>query len=540
MAHPPSSRTRNAQRPRHFVCHSGMVGLVAFLLLSTAIAKQAAPTSDATSACPPGSFIGRATSTTARGLKRFMMVSAYHLEPYSPAYLDNVLADLGRQQIAGIVYTALGEISSFLRKKGSPLDELELNRDIYQRAKAQGANIWLQMRVYANELQTASDPRPHNYTAEEILAQPEVDQAFRERVREEFGLYNKYFASNCVVILFEEAGIYHTPQSGGRFWSSEPNRVGKPNEYYDQMFADRMTAIFAKARAEIKRINPSCSVGMHLGHSVFNNEAVLRAAMDHLRSIGAKPDFIFYDFYLKAQPDFDAYAQKLSRRASFITKTLKLPAYHLAQLHTMNDFQHGLGKTLSKEEIDRVVDLSAQLGFSGIGFYSKNAAPTSDDSNGAFDANSRGQGTVYETSKDRWDYGILKLRELGGVDFRRRFDIVVRGTRQGRLMAKNVQTNRWELIGDLDDARANQGADAVFRELDADRYLSGRALQLKVDGGEPLKEDAANVLPSEPSKTFIESEELANKTAMQHSRAAAQARATPANAADGALTVCAP
>lgn len=539
MAKPPSSHVCAAQ-PRRFLHIFGIASVVAGLLLSTAIARQTAPTPDATNVCPPGSFSGRAVSTTARGLKRFMMVSAYHLEPYSPAYLDNVLADLGRQQIAGIVYTALGEISSFLRKKGSSLDELELNRDIYERAKAQGANVWLQMRVYGNQLQTASDPQPHNYTAEEILAQPEADQAFRERVREEFGLYNKYFAGSCTVIVFEEAGIYHTPQSGGRFWSSEPSRIGKPNDYYDQMFVDRMTGIFAKVREEIKHINPSCSIGMHLGHSVFNNEPVLQSAMDHLRAIGAKPDFIFYDFYLKSQPNFDAYAEKLARRASFITKALKLPAYHLAQLHTMNDFQHGLGKTLSKDEIDRIVDLSVQLGFSGVGFYSKNAAPTSDDSGGAFDANTRGQGTVYETSKDRWDYGVLKLREIGGVDFRHRFDLVVTGAREGRLLAKNVLTNRWELIGDLNDARAKRGSDAVFRELDASRYLTGRALLLKIDGGESLSEDAAYALPSEPSKTFLESEELANKTAMQHSRAAAQARATPVDRADGAVTVCAP
>lgn len=502
--------------------------------------------------CPAGGpvYEGRAERTPSRAIKRFAMVSAYHLEPYSEAYLDNVLADLARQQISGIVYTALGEISKFLReKKGLDMDEMALNRRIFSQARRAGADIWLQMRVYANDLQIEGEA-PRTLTAEEILVSPAADRAFRARVREEFRAYNDFYKNACTVVVFEEAGIYHPPEGGGFFWSSLNTSVGRQTPFWNRIFAERMAGIFEKAQKEIKSINPNCSVGMHLGHSVFIfNPSFLEQAIDGLKAKGAKPDFIFYDFYLESQPDFDAYASKLADRARFITQTLRLPAYHLAQLHTMWNFHGAQGKTPSREEIDRIVELSSSLGYSGMGFYSLNASKTLHFENDPFDPNTRWRSTVYESSKDRWDYGMLKLQEISGVDFRKRFDLVVqrRGDAAVRVYARNAGSNQWELLG-LVEPPARRGGVSVFRGLDADRYLrGGRALAVKfepAEAGRELDSSMASeiwVIPSEPSRDFQTGESLAKEVAMQKSPSSARSESRlSAEAPDkGAVaTVC--
>jgi hypothetical protein len=492
-------------------------------------------------------YHGASVQTDNRQLQRFMMVSAYHLEPYSEAYLNNVLADLGRHGIAGVVYGSLGEISAYLHAQGSNEDEIGLNRHIFDLARRYGAKIWLQERVYGNQLRVGAAP-PRNYTADEILGDAQVRRAFQDRLRAEVQAYNDYFTDSCRVVMFEEAGIYHSAQGGGAFWSSETDRPARADDRHDRMFAQRMSGLFAVGKHEIKALNPHCEVGMHLGHSMFNNAPVLRETFDEMQRSNSRPDFIYYDLYLKAQPDFARYAAKLSERASLIIKDLRLPSFHMAQLHTMNNFQHGLGGTPSQGELDRMVQLDLQLGFSGIGFYGKNGAATAVFENGPLAPNARGQATVYESSRDRWDYGVLKLVELGGADFASLFDLVIRPAGEGEEMvyARNVKTQQWDLLGELSAAGPDLNSPkslVVLRELDAGTYLGDQhRLDLRfaaADGSSGMSSAALWLVPSMPSGAFRGSWTLAEEVDASGTLAGARGRASvKIDGTDGRATLC--
>lgn len=482
-----------------------MRALVAALLLGAT--AQAA----GSAACPAGpAYAGVAQRTPASDLERFMMVSAYRLEPYDESYLDNVLSDLGRHHVDGVLYGTLGAINQDLARHGLPPDELAYNRAIYAKARRYGARLWLQLRVYDNRL-SVDGAAPRNVEAREILAAPAARKAYEEGVRAAFAAYNESFAESCTVVMFEEAGIYHAPQGGGAFWSSEPDRAAgaRPDEAHDRMFATRMRGLFGIASHVIKAANPRCRVGMHLGHSVFDNPPVLREAIAGLEQDGAKPDFIFYDFYLKAQKDYQAYADKLAQREKFIAGTLGLPALHLAQAHTMNNFQHGLGGTPSREELDRMMQLDRQLGFAGVGYYTKNATPTSVFDNQPLAPNSLGQATLYESAKDRWDYAMLKLIEAGGADFSRLFDLALQldGPGDQALYARNQSSGQWDLLGVLTGTphgRIPPRGFTVLRALDAGAYLrDGRALELRFSRGPGAATGVhAWLLPSQPAATY--------------------------------------
>ncbi len=344
----------------------------------------------------------------------FMMISAWHLAPYSESYLDHALRDIAKAGAAGIVYATSGELTEFFARKGLSVGETAYNTMIYRMAARRGARLWLQLRVYANRVPDPASGKRRNFTAREILRDRGKRQSFLREARREFSAYNRFFRDACRVILFEEAGIYHSPGGGGRFWSSRARRLRKRTVRADRMFASRMARMTRLLKRMILRVNPSCKVGIHLGHSAFLDLPVLTEWMRWLERKGARPDFIFYDFYLKSQKDFASYERKLSRRADYVKNVLKLPFLHLAQLHTMNAFQHGGGLTPSKAELDAIAALDDRLCVDGMGFYTKNALPTQNRENAPLAPNTRGQGAVLETSKERWDYGLRLLRRFLG------------------------------------------------------------------------------------------------------------------------------
>jgi len=498
----------------------------------TAIAQETQQTgADCASAQP---YAGEKLATVAKPIARYMMVSAWHLEPYSDFYLDNVLKDLARHRTAGIVYGTLGATTSFLRQRGAGIDEAQLNQSIYRKAKESGADLWLQLRVYDNLLSVNGAPE-RNVTAEEIMTNPAATGAFREAVTRDVQLYDRYFHQRCFVIVFEEAGIYHAPEGGGTFWSSSPTKLGKPNARDDNVFGERFAALFREAYHAIKKINPSCSVGPHLGHSAVEDQKVLAQWFNRLSADNARPDFVFYDFYFEAQPDLERYTRKLTERIGFITGVLGQKAMHLGQLHTMNAFQHGGGRTPSRTEIDRVVALDEHLGVSGLGFYTKNALPTASFVNEPFAPNSVGQSTLYESSKDRWDYGLLKLFETSGVNFAELFDLVVEplAATPISLSLFDHKTGSWTPVGTARGGLAAGGAPAavtVFRALDASRFLKDhRRLALRFSG-----EDQASVwiIPSEPASKFRTTDSLTSEIQRTHTVSGNHAQATVAGTAN--------
>jgi hypothetical protein len=212
----------------------------------------------------------------------------------------------------------------------------------------------------------------------------------------------------------------------------------------------------------------------------------------------------------------------------------------------MNNFQRGLGATPSRDEIDAMVALDLRLGFKGIGFYSKNAVPTSRFDNGPMEPNAVGQATVYESSKDRWDYGLLKVFEAGGADFRNLFDLVVRqqGSSRVEISARNIATGAWDLIGVIPASGASGGqppAVTVFRALDAHRYLDAmRRLTLRFAASPAGRtNEAVWVVPSQPSRAFISAE--AERTEITSADRPGDTRGSGAidlGGGDGTLTFC--
>jgi len=204
---------------------------------------------------------------------------------------------------------------------------------------------------------------------------------------------------------------------------------------------------------------------------------------------------------------------------------------HLAQVHTMNSFQHGGGKTPSRQEIDRIVQLDEQLSVSGIGFYTKNALPTEDFSNDPMSPNSVGQSMAYESSRDRWDYGLLKLFETSGVHFAALFDLVIdaRGAPPAAISAWNRKTGAWDLVGVTGDSAESEGGTlSVFRALSADLYLTdGRQLSLHSSGAGG---GSVWAIPSEPAERFRSSQSLARELGQDGTipGSRAQAALTPA------------
>ncbi len=507
------------------------IGLFGFLLsrtfpsLMVSSASDASAESYSTKSCstPTTTERGKSTDTTDRSGEKFMMFSSYNLEPYSDKYIKNIISNLSRNNITGILYSSVGEISS---KLGS--DENLLNRKIFSKAQNAGADMWLQIRVYANNINV--DGEMKTATAQEILEDKEVRHAFRDRIKKEVYAYQKYFPDTCKIIAFEEAGIYHKSQGGGHFWSSPqgiPHDLGvrPPNDQYDTVFATRLSKIFDLIHTYAKSVNPNCEVGMHLGHSVFINSTPLKERMSWLASQGSYPDFMFYDLYEKASSSYTAYEKKLTQRRE-IMKSFGIPAYHLAQLHTMNDFQNGKGRTPSKADIDNYVALSEQLNFNGIGFYTKNALP-SENSDG-FVVNKRGQRPVYESSKDRWDYGILKLRERDNINTNNYFDLVLHGNFGDGLYdvyLKNTTSNKNDFIVRIDPENkrgivgGHRNALIVERLLSRNLYMNSGKVELSIvpiTSGSSKVLTSASIIPSQPSQKYYSSHAISQDLRSNH------------------------
>lgn len=484
----------------------------------------------------PAPYVGEPVETEATGQEVYMMFSAYKIVPYSAGYVENVLAAFGRTGITGVIYSSVGGVSGHLEERwpkeaGPAPDEVAYNTEIYGQARELGAKLWLQVPEYYNRV--AVDGAPRLVTAHDILNDAKAREAFRNELAREVQAYSDFAGKDARVIVFEEAGIYHSPQGGGIFWATpEPvpaTTRTRPNAFYDGLFADNMKRVFAHIHGWVREVNPDAQVGMHLGHQAVEDGKGLKKAVAWLEGRGARPDFIFYDLYLGAQSPrgdrWENYRAKLATRRANIAaldRERPIPALHLGQLHTMNNFQNGRGYTPTREELDKTVALDGAegLNFEGVGYYTKNALPTDPEvSPNAYEPNVRGATTAAESSTDRWDYGLTQLFERRGVDYREWFDLVLYGRFQKdsyRVHAKRVDTGEWQLIGRVDRSLRNnhRGNEAVvLRFLQAKEFLGEgqTTLTLKIEaapGFEGGQLAEAYILPSQPAKGFRSSAQV--------------------------------
>jgi hypothetical protein len=506
-----------------------MRGILAWLVLATSA-----------SAAPPP-YVGEPVTTPATGQDVYVMFSSYKIVPYSQGYVDNALATLGRTGIPGIIYTAVGGVSDHLESRwpkhaGPAPDEVAYNTSIYEQAKTLNAKLWLQIPEYYNQVEVDGSRR--NITAAEILSSDpgnESREAFKRQLQREFRAYSAFAGRDARVIVFEEAGIYHSAQGGGRFWASPhaipstTRPVTRPNAFYNALFAENMKGVFHKIHAWLREVDPLVEIGMHLGHQAIEDVEDLKPAIEWLTARKSRSDFIFYDLYLGPQSPrgdrWENYRQKLTARRHNISELDRqhpLPALHLGQLHTTNDFQNGRGYTPTRKELDATIALDGRdaLNFDGIGYYTKNALPTDPAvSPDAYDPNSRGATTVEESSTDRWDYGITQLFEKKGADYREWFDVVLYGRFQKdayRVYARRADTGYWQLIGRADRSLRSHYRDneaVVFRFLRAGEFLSKghTTLELKIEAAPGFEKgtlEAAYIIPSQPAKTFRAAHEV--------------------------------
>lgn len=176
------------------------------------------------------------------------------------------------------------------------------------------------------------------------------------------------------------------------------------------------------ARAKAKASVQACSVGMHIGHAPLymakpvvagtpgnetysfpsggttcqtNRVEGFEAIIDRMETIDANssiadlmPDFIIYDNYFKSAKTYEQFEDDLRDRSACLdeaTSGQNIDVLFLAQLHTMNNFRYGRGRTPSKLQIQKNRYLAEEL-FDGLGYYTK------DSDHFAFNSNTPDQG----------------------------------------------------------------------------------------------------------------------------------------------------
>jgi hypothetical protein len=335
-----------------------------------------------------------------------------------------------RGRAAGVVYGSLGWVDSLYQddqgapNEGTPNSELAYNALIYSLAAKYKAPLWMQLRIFDNELtrpDATSLTPTRNYTAAEILANFEGSGAsFRSKVREIVTQYATQAPGECTIVVGEEETPYHERFGSGMFWAGRElfnARAGasastcadlppeglatcaqigasraakylkniKTDPTVNNLFAVNVAGIYNLIRNEIGSIEAStqqvCRVGFHVGHIPLEDAAATAQVNGDSPFIAAtkqmtvKPDFVFYDLYLKASATRAIHYAKLQERTEYL-RSHGLEMLYLAQLHSMNNFQNGLGRTPSDDQIQEMSERSRGLGHAGFGFYTKQVLPT--------------------------------------------------------------------------------------------------------------------------------------------------------------------
>lgn len=321
----------------------------------------------------------------------FFYVSAYNLAPYSDEYVEEVFKLSAQTGQPGIVYSNLN------RDRYPHEQQLYYNRMLYNQAVSDGADVWMQLRLFDNGLGRDGSL----YNARQLVKHPKRVLPILNDV---IDLYSNKF-EDCKIILFEEAGIYHSPQGGGDFWAGgNKNYTGGrpvPAANWDRLFAYRFTEAFNYLADHIRE-RTHCDVGYHIGHTALYREYGGMRVIEHIAS-ATDPNFIVYDLYPSASPDYQSYANKLSDRIPVLAEIA--PTYYLNQMHTMNNFAHGGGQTPSAGQMRESVALAYSLGAERVGWYTKNAQSTVNMAE-AFNPNTQAQKTALESSRDRFLFAL--------------------------------------------------------------------------------------------------------------------------------------
>jgi len=314
----------------------------------------------------------------------FMMYDAYKLEPgFSSEYKHAAMQKMAANDTAAIVYVTLGYD-----------DRLGLVTDALEHAAIYGTDVWLQIRAYDNAW---------GFNSRQL---PKAKGKLTDTLKPILDVYSK-LQEDCKIILFEEAGIYHSPIGGGKFWADGNRHYAgerlRASSLWDSVFIYRFNRVFDTIKNVIRTQIPDCEVGWHIGHAATYREYKNKRVIEHL----TVPDFIMYDLYPKVSPTYASFQSKLIDRIPALAAIA--PVYYLNQLHTTNYFAHGGGRTPSFDILHNSMSLARQLGAHDLGWYTKNARATINFSENPFDPNTRAQTTVLDSSPTRYSEGLRIL-----------------------------------------------------------------------------------------------------------------------------------
>ena len=335
----------------------------------------------------------------------FFYFSGYNLAPYSESYTEQALNVSASTKQPVIIY------SNMDRQRYPHQQQMDYNQELYRKAADKGAEVWMQLRMFDNGQRTSS--ADHN--ALSLMNDPNSRMLIEEMVDQ----YSAYFPDTCKIILFEEAGIYHSPQGGADFWAGG-NRfyegVTPPqNDRFDSVFIYRFTKLYQYV-SQIVRERSNCELGFHIGHTPVYREYKGKRVINHIAdNLGSDIDFIAYDLYALGSPSYASYEGKMRDRIP--TLAAIAPVYYINQMHTMNNFGHGGGKTPSAKQLIDSTMLAYELGAAKVGWYGKNARAThlayteSDPTERALQANNEAQTMVLESSPVRFGFALSLTAE---------------------------------------------------------------------------------------------------------------------------------
>lgn len=366
---------------------------------------------------------GAASQSSNKQTVTFALLTQYKMPNAQDRLYQITEPDMdGLGDAAGVVYSHMGLMEHPDDTGNTDLfpafDEQAYNNAIFAAARNKNKQIWLHVTPIHNRTShTRLDEQTQQYvTSVENLKIKDIlygtkstRQQFLDNFRASTAGYLDAFAdSDCHINLFDEETPFHSRLGGGEFWyrgdwpfggaGSVPpvDRDDIQNNFYKDF-----GTLFAMLKEEIHKVNPDCQVGFHIGHSPTylrqfpssqhpEGQTLLDLAIEKMARRGQAPDFIIYDLYIKAQTDFDTFRKTLIKRKALLDEAVanvpvkgstngevhNIHLYHLAQLHTLNNFQHGAGRTASKEQLRYNMYLVAGLDFDGFGYYTKNPQQT--------------------------------------------------------------------------------------------------------------------------------------------------------------------
>jgi hypothetical protein len=309
--------------------------------------------------------------------------------------LQTALTSLKNTQIVPILSSNLGYAEyKYATSKGAKglMNEDTYIRDAVRLASTTPTPLWLHIRANLNHLSNTAASRP--LTAEEILTDSARREAFLARARTQISLYagaSAPYESACTVVLFEDDSPYASEDQGGRFWlgsaftstRAEASMDGEwrmafapANRTNDMLFVDRFTELYTLLHLEVKKINPSCRIGifpsLNASMRTLDTQPLVSHIFDRLTS-ATYPDILMVRSFSKSYTTQAEYEKVTRSRIEKMRVTLpsQTNIHLIGQIHTTNEQGKGAGRTPSLLQLEGTLALAKSLPLSGFGYLGK-------------------------------------------------------------------------------------------------------------------------------------------------------------------------